>query len=120
MRERRGRRERERQEREEALELAGPPEGRAEGAVGLCGSGVNVFAAMETLGPLDERSGTLAVSRMLETPRRAPISWIVLVCATFAAVQRFGQVSAAAAAAAATRMTLSDLVAAIACLLERA
>ena len=45
------------QEREEALELAGPPEGRAEGAVGLRGSGVNVFAAMETRGPLDKRSG---------------------------------------------------------------
>ena len=50
----------------------------------------------------------------------APISWIVFVCATFAAVQRLGHVSAAAAAAAAARMTLSALVAAIACLRERA
>jgi hypothetical protein len=45
---------------------------------------------------------------------------MVLLCATLACVQRFGQVSAAAAAAAAARMTLSALVAAIACLLERA
>ena len=87
-------------EREEALELGASPEGRAEGPVGLRGSGVNVFAAMETLGPLDKRSGARAVSRIVETPRRAPISWIVLVWATFASVQRFGQVSAAAAAAA--------------------
>ena len=59
-------------EREEALELGASPEGRAEGTVGLRGSGVNVFAAMETLGPLDKRSGARAVreySRRRDAPQ---------------------------------------------------
>jgi len=56
--------------------------------------------------------------RVEEARARASTSGID-ICATFAAVQRFGHAAAAAVAAAAARMTLSALVAAIACLLER-